>query len=195
VKTKWYFGGLVAFMLLYVVSQQRETIPNQEIKFEFSEVVSSQEISSLLNHVELQLKAVGATQINVVTDVNGKIKLNYFSEQSAVRIEYLLRHTDKYNASQLSLAKAVSKSTIKLDVYDINKPLEPTSGFDDTIIIEHKSEFDRFVGAKTYANTDTIKYIDLALAIQSNKVLKENTIVFLSSTLHNLPEVRAGPLA
>lgn len=170
-------------MLFFVVNQQRFSAPNQEIKFQFSELVTSQDVNKALQEVELQLLEIGATNIFVSKDENGKLKLNYYSNKGVLKVQSLI-----YKLSDVS-----NNSNIKLGVYEIDKPIEPTSGFDHKIVIEHKSELDRSVNSNVYTAIQPIKYKSLAVAIQNTVALKQNIVLCLSNTLHNIPEVRAGP--
>lgn len=171
-------------MLFFVVNQQSISVPNQEIKLQISKVASSQEVNSALLSLELQLHNLGATNISVYKDENGNFKLNYFSNQAVFKVESIVR-----NLSDIS-----HNSNVKLDVYEIKKSTFPTSGIDYKTFIEHKSEYDRYLNSNVYAAIQTIKYKDLAVAIQYKISLKQNIVLCLSNTLHNIPEVRAGPI-
>ncbi len=170
-------------LLFFVVNQQRFSVPNQEIKFHFSEFVSSQDVNKTIQEVELQLLDLGATNVLMSKDENGNLTLNYNSDQGVLKIQSLI-----YKLSDIS-----NNSNIKLDIYEINKPTRPISGFDHKKIIEHKSEFDRSANPNVYTALQPIKYKDLAVAIKNTVALKQNIVFCLSNTLHNIPEVRAGP--
>ena len=182
-KTKYYFSGLIVLVLFFVVSQQRISVPNQEVRFQFSEVVSSQGIKNTLQEVKLQLRDLGASNISVSRDSNGDLKLNYFSNQAVLKVQALID----------DLSDTSNNANVQLEISEINTSTPVSSGFDHKIFIEQKSEFDRSGNSNVYTALQPIKYKDIAVAIQNTVALIQNKVLCLSNTLHNIPEVRAGP--
>lgn len=185
VKTKCYFILLVVIGLFFAVNQQSVVVPNQEIKLQFSEITSKQVVGETLKSVKEQLQALGALKITIIKNEDNSLKVSYFSKETVFKIQELL--------SDVAASKTSITSVITLDVYEIKKASTPSSGFEKNSFIEHNKEFDRFVSSNVFMALQLIKYKGLAVSIQDKTALKQNIVLCLSNTLHNIPEVRAGP--
>lgn len=200
-KTKWYFGVLIAMLALFAVKQQDLAVPNQEIVLEFTNTkITSSEIQKTIAIVKKQLQTIGILNTKVVETQEGTLKISYYSVIDIERIKKTLSktHNTEYqsytNDEDRSFPFSNKPNTYSFDVHEILKGLDIGSGFKGKYVINLKQELDRFSNPNLFhflAITDT-KSID-KLVKTAQKVNKTIAIAIDHSS-HVIPEVRAGPL-
>jgi len=200
-KIKWYIGALIIALTFLGVGQHQISVPNQEIVVQFVEDVSSDSAQNAVDIVKKQLKHIGADNIIVSEDEEGKLKISYFSNLNVARIKNILSKENQLDLgivdNQLeddsNYPSEENPNTYNFDVYEIQKESNSDWDFNGTNILELKPDGNRFSKPKVFA---TINEIDVEESISkiTFKVYYRIAIA-IDNTSHKIPDVRAGPVA
>lgn len=198
-----YIGALIIVLtFLGVVYQQQNTLPNQEIILQFKDVkVTSAETQSTIAIVKKQLQNLGANNIQVKETQDGTLKITYYSDTNVINIKKTLSQEKKlvldYSTNSESSNLPVENSSIgyNLDVYEIKQGNETDWNLVENNVLEQKPENDRFFNPNFFVLIN-IKYSsDKDLVTKVAYKVRRNVALAIDSTSHNIPEVRAGPIA
>ncbi|WP_396603186.1 hypothetical protein [Algibacter sp. R77976] len=200
---RWCISVLIFSLTLFgVVSQQQITVPNQEIVLQFQDVdLTSIQAENTVANVKQQLQDVGAKNIHVLSQGNGKLKITYYSAADITSIKETLA---KENSLELQLTDQNKESSnfpfednnisYNLDVYEIQKGQPSGWDFDGAISLDIEPKSDRFLDPNNLS-IQNISYHHQDNLIQlAYKICRAITIQ-ISEPLHTIPEVRAGPIA
>ena len=200
-KAKWYLSTFIIVLTLLGVSLEQYSTPNQEIVVQFANnEVSLFETQNTIAIVKKQLQDIGVENINVQENENGTLKISYHSDIDVASIKRLFS-TKKfdlgladYNTEGSSNVPSGDKSNdYQLDVNEIQKSNETDSDFNG-IVVDVRQKSDRFFNPAVnsvheFEVRDVNKIEKVAYIIQKNIALA------IDNSSHNIPEVRAGPLA
>lgn len=198
-----YIGALIIVLtFLGVVYQQQNTLPNQEIILQFKDVkVTSAETQSTIAIVKKQLQNLGANNIQVKETQDGTLKITYYSDTNVINIKKTLSQEKKlvldYSTNSESSNLPVENSSIgyNLDVYEIKQGNETDWNLVENNVLEQKPENDRFFNPNFFVLIN-IKYSsDKDLVTKVAYKVRRNVALAIDNTSHNIPEVRAGPIA
>ena len=96
VKVKLHIGFLILILTFLGVASQQQTVANQEIILQFTDVdVSSNEAQNTIAIVKLQLQDIGADNIQVKKEDNGKLKITYYSDANVASVKETLSKEEK----------------------------------------------------------------------------------------------------
>lgn len=199
---RWYIAFLVVVLSVFgsLTTDERSTIPNQEIVLEFDDItVNSQLQQHTVAFVKQQLEDAGSTEIEVKELGNGLLKISYFSHSAVEDIKALLKSD---NSKSFILANTKKDQRIpfddqnvdyRLDVYEIQQSYD-LSDVEGQMTFETKWERDRSIHSNhNFINSD---HDDLQLA--HDILVAYKTIVNATHAIENrsraIPEVRAGPV-
>jgi len=200
-----YIGALIIVLtFLGVVYQQQNTLPNQEIILQFTDIkVTSAETQSAIAIVKNQLQNLGADNIQVKETEQGTLKITYYSATNVTNIkknlsvenkivlDYSLNNQDNKH-SNLPIEK--NSISYNLDVYEIQNGNDADWNLVANNVLELKSDNERFFNPNAF----------ISLIDSDNKNENIIRVVFkirryialaIDNTSHNIPEVRAGPIS
>jgi septum formation topological specificity factor MinE len=178
-KLKWLGLTFILFLAAFVAQKDYAVAPNQEISLQLEgKVTSSHET---LRQFKVLLEPLGVENISISENEKGELTISYFSELEVGEIQKVLQ-------------KALQVSQESIKVTTIKKDQSSSSGFNGKILAERKTEADRFV----------VSYLNALLKVKDSYLLvlegfakvsvSTETEKQASNTLHNIPEVRAGPI-
>ena len=198
-----YIGALIIVLtFLGVVYQQQNTLPNQEIILQFTDVkVTSAETQSTIAIVKNQLQNLGANNIQVKETKNGTLKITYYSNTNVINIKKTLSQENKlvldYATNKESSELPAENSSIGyyLDVYEIKQGNQTDWNLVENNVLEQKIENDRFFNPNFFVLINTKHLNDKDLITKVAYKVRRNVTIAIDNTSHNIPEVRAGPMA
>ena len=200
-QAKWCFSVLIAILTLFGVNQHQTSTPNQEIVVKFASIqVTSDQAQNAIANVKLQLQLLGADNIQVREESDGKLRISYYSDSDVASIKEVL---SKNNAVKLGLANQHqdkvpvelpfnnNSNGYNLDVYEIQTGSDTGLDLEGIFIVELKSENHRFFNPNVYASVEEID--DKGRIDKIAFKLFTHSAITIDTTSHNIPEVRAGP--
>ncbi|MFD2823196.1 hypothetical protein ACFS5M_05910 [Lacinutrix iliipiscaria] len=205
-KTRWYFSALIILALFGALSQQQNTVPNQEIVLQFVDAnISSPQAQKTIANVKAQLQTLGVHNIQVVENIDaGTLKITYYSDADVTHVKSILSNDEKLelgfattnqHEDPIRFPSEKEAATYNFDVYKIADTNDSNSGFGGKYAIQLNQEFDRFFNPTIYPLGNLIK-----TSIESNNVKVAYTVnneiaVAINNIPHQIPEGRAGPSA
>jgi len=203
-KAKWYLSAFIVILTFLGVSQQQFSVSNQEIVVQFAnDEVTLLETQNTIAIVKEQLQAIGVDNIKVYEEANGKLKITYFSDVDVASIKKIFSKDKDVNLSYASLFlgettpdfPANKKSNrFKLDVFEILKANDAEGDFNG-FALELKPESDRFFTTVVYLIAVKIDGKEKNSSEKVAYTIHKNIAIAIDNSSHNIPEVRAGPVA
>lgn len=201
VKNLWYYSGLLFVLAILGIGSGQTVVPNQEIVIQFSDAdVTPDETQATLGRIKSQLELLAVTNIKLQEQVNGTLKITYYSDVSVSKIKKFLLQEQKLSytstvqtGGEFDFPIDNDESTYQIGIQKIQKA-EDLAGTKSGVL-ESKSESIRFSTPNTYAAVipSATKYIT-RIDIVAYSVYKDVAIA-LNNADYKIPEVRAGPLA
>lgn len=195
-KIKWYISALIIVFAVLGMSQEQSVVPNQEVLLQFSnnKIDVSEKQEALLT-VKQQLKSIGAKHIQVRELKNGTLKITYLSITNTANVEAALSNIiDVESTKDGETPLNQDKKTYNLDVYEILKANDSTSGIGDKFVFELKQEYVRFYNPNVVlycvniVNNETTNLVKVAYKIN------KSVASAIDNYSYKIPEVRAGPI-
>ncbi|NQX86656.1 MAG: hypothetical protein HRT67_12265 [Flavobacteriaceae bacterium] len=195
---KLYISTLVLIFALLGLGKQHITIPNQEIVVKFAYTSPSlSETQHAIARIETQLRHIGASDIKVHSNVQGELKISYYSAVHVSKVQQLLsgnvqqefslnlQHSEKQSQNE-------SSDSYNLDVYEIKQSSDSEIDFEGHVV-ELKVESDRYFTPSVFTLTSEInnKVNNNTEAVAYN--LYGNLALTIDTWSYQTPEVRAGP--
>ncbi len=200
-KLKWHICVLIIVLTFLGVGQHQISLPNQQIVLQFLDDVSSDETKNAVAIVKKQLQDVGANNIIVSEDEDGKLKISYFSNLNVAKIKNILSEenqlelgiVENQQESDSKFPSEENSNTYNFDVYEIQKESNSDWDFEGTLVLELKPDGDRFSNPKVFAS---IKEIDVREGVTEVAYkVHYNIAIAIDNTSYKIPEVRAGPIS
>ncbi|WP_166967948.1 hypothetical protein [Yeosuana marina] len=201
-KKTWYFGAFLILFTLLGFYQNQISEPNQEIVLKFSDVdITSEEAQNAILIVKKQLQALGVDAVQVQELKAGQLKITYYSDEDVESIKKMLSEDSSIQIGDASHSENNTSSfpsnkrikNYKLDVFEINKTHNTTSGLDGKCVLNFKQDYDRFHNPKIYLYRNDLgtndTHINVCLAFKVRKYVS----LAIDNTSRSIPEVRAGP--
>ena len=200
-KIKWYICSLIILLTFLGVGQHQISVPNQQIVVQFVDDVSSDETQNTVAIVKKQLLNIGAENIRVSENEEGKLKISYYSNLDIARIKNILSEenqlelgiVENQQESESKLPSKENQNTCNFDVFEIQKESNSDWDFNGTYILELKPEGNWFSKPKVYATINESDFQEKDSKV-TFKVYYRIAIA-IDNTSHNIPDVRAGPIA
>ncbi|WP_299115100.1 hypothetical protein [uncultured Winogradskyella sp.] len=197
-KIKWYlFSFVLSLTLLGVVQQYQKPSANQEIVIHFAdEQLSDSQTEDSLAQISNALELIGADRIEITSSDDGFFRISYHSDKAVSNVKQML--SEEAEITFDSESKVPSDKETKdysLDIFQIEIGNNTPWDFEGQQVYTFNLKSDRSFNPdvlKFPVLVETSKtYFDLKVAYNANQL-----VVFVSdNTSHNIPEVRAGPLA
>ncbi|WP_213520450.1 hypothetical protein [Nonlabens sp.] len=202
-KFKWYIGALIAIASYFVVVQQRNDLPNQEIVVTFSHTNSDVQLEKAVAFIRTQLLGIGAENVTVAEVVPGSLKVTYYSDlelQSVTDHLFIASHINdvttslrlKENSSDAPLDSSLLE--YQIDIYEISDDLVSGMHPDGKSYLELKQDYHRGSQVHFYTLQTLPTHHDNHMVTVAQKVSDQVLLTFNTSSF-NIPEVRAGPLS
>jgi hypothetical protein len=203
VKIKWYIGALIAIVSYFVVEQQSNDLPNQEIVVTFSHTNSAVQLEKAVTFIKTELLGIGAQNVIVTEAVPGSLKVTYYSDlalQSVTDHLFVLSLTNDLTTS-LRLKESSSDTPLEkslldyqIDIYEISDDLVSGMHPDGKSYFELKQDYNRGsqVHFYTLQTVSTCRHNHIVTVAQK---LSDQVLLAFNNSSFNIPEVRAGPLS
>ncbi|MFT4838362.1 MAG: hypothetical protein ACJAWA_000206 [Nonlabens sp.] len=202
-KIKWYIGALIAIASYFVVEQQSNDLPNQEIVVTFSHTNSAVQLEKAVTFIKTELLGIGAQNVIVTEAVPGSLKVTYYSDlalQSVTDHLFVLSLTNDLTTS-LRLKESSSDTPLEkslldyqIDIYEISDDLVSGMHPDGKSYFELKQDYNRGsqVHFYTLQTVSTCRHNHIVTVAQK---LSDQVLLAFNNSSFNIPEVRAGPLS
>ena len=192
---------MIILLTFLGVGQHQISVPNQQIVVQFVDDVSSDETQNTVAIVKKQLLNIGAENIRVSENEEGKLKISYYSNLDIARFKNILSEenqlelgiVENQQESESKLPSKENQNTCNFDVYEIQKESNSDWDFNGTNVLELNPEGNRFSKPKVYATINEIDFQEKDSKV-TFKVYYRIAIA-IDNTSHNIPDVRAGPIA
>jgi hypothetical protein len=203
VKIKWYISALIAIASYFVVEQQSNDLPNQEIVVTFSHTNSAVQLEKAVTFIKTELLGIGAQNVIVTEAVPGSLKVTYYSDlalQSVTDHLFVLSLTNDLTTS-LRLKESSSDTPLEkslldyqIDIYEISDDLVSGMHPDGKSYFELKQDYNRGsqVHFYTLQTVSTCRHNHIVTVAQK---LSDQVLLAFNNSSFNIPEVRAGPLS
>lgn len=196
-----YIGALIIVLtFLGVVYQQQNTLPNQEIVLQFTDVkVSSAQTQNAIALVKEQLENLGADHIQVSETEEGILKITYYSANNVSHIKRSLAKENDltllHNQNKEPSNSPLESSSIgyNLNVYEIQNGNDVDWNFVENSIQQIKSDNERLLNPSVFVSiidSNNKEENSYKVAYKINR----NIALAIDNISHNIPEVRAGPI-
>ncbi len=199
-----YIGALIIVLTFFgVVYQQQNTLPNQEIVLQFTDVeVTSVETQNTIALVKEQLQNLGADNIQVKKTEEGTLKITYYS---ATNVSYIKRSLSEENVLTLdgnldnqdrepsNLPIENSSISYNLNVYEIQNGNDNDWNFVENSILQIKSDNERLLNPNVFVSVIELDDKEENSYKVAYKISR-NIALAIDNMSHNIPEVRAGPI-
>lgn len=178
------------------MSQEQSVVPNQEVLLQFSnKKIDLSEKQEALLTVKQQLKSVGAKHIQVQELKNGTLKITYLSITNTANVEAALSNiVDVESTKDGETPLNQDKKTYNLDVYEILKANDSTSGVGDKFVFELKQEYVRFYNPNVVLYCVNIVNKETTSLFKVAYKINESVAGAIDNYSYKIPEVRAGPI-
>ncbi|AEH00209.1 hypothetical protein [Lacinutrix sp. 5H-3-7-4] len=195
-KIKWYISALIIVFAVLSMSQEQSVVPNQEVLLQFSnKKIDLSEKQEALLTVKQQLKSVGAKHIQVQELKNGTLKITYLSITNTANVEAALSNiVDVESTKDGETPLNQDKKTYNLDVYEILKANDSTSGVGDKFVFELKQEYVRFYNPNVVLYCVNIVNKETTSLFKVAYKINESVAGAIDNYSYKIPEVRAGPI-
>lgn len=203
VNFKWYIGALIAVVSYFVVEQQSNDVPNQEIVLTFSESYSSIDYEQAITGVTKQLEEIGAEQVAISENENGSLKVSYYSSLALKNVKNHLFEVSIVNGFSTSLKFKNNTSEgpssndfvdYQIDIYEISDDIVSGMDHEGKSYFELKQDFNR--GSQVHSSTLSkapTSSINVLVSV-AEKVNNEVQLAFPTISFQ-IPQVRAGPVS
>ncbi len=202
--SKWYVSTLFFVLAFLGVSLKQSSTPNQEIVVQFNNNgVTQDEALNALAIVKEQLQEIGVENIRVQESANGTLKITYYSEIDVAGIKELFAKDKNlelgytlysHNEEDPGVPPLTYSSNYKLNVSEIQKGQDLASDFEG-FLFESKSVTTRYINADVYFSHSEVDIWEKNRLEKVAFELHSNQALLIDNSSHNIPEVRAGPLA
>jgi hypothetical protein len=203
-QTRGYFSILLVVLALIGISWEHTSKPNQEVVVQFNtEDVSCDETQNTIALVKLKLQGIGVENIQVVEEAGGRLKITYYSNVDVAVVKSIISDGEKLSLSDVSLFENEEQSKLPSNddsvSYKLNvSELHQSTDFDvdgDGFILELKSNHDRYVPPVVFYTNSQIDFRRKNTIERVAYRLHRKTALLIDNASHNIPEVRAGPIA
>ncbi|MFC4720762.1 hypothetical protein ACFO5O_00395 [Geojedonia litorea] len=205
-KLRWYIGTLVILLTLFgVVANQKQQAPNQEIVLQFaSEVVTTNETQTALAIVREQLQSAGVVDIHISEQDEGRLKITYYSNTDVSNIKRMLLTDSGIDLGCVSTQEGhqpinptSENPPVKynLDIYEIQESKNSASSTSGKLALEPKSETNRFVNPNFHFWFNELYVIKNEGIVKESYNFQNYSAIVSGNNSHQIPEVRAGPIA
>lgn len=206
ISSKWYFNAviLVIIVLGFAGARLQYTLPNQEIVLQFTnQDISIDDAQRTVAVLEDQLLRIGASDIHVSEQEEGKLIITYYSNTTVGSIKKLL---SKQKELALGLASNPDREPIKnsgdgdtfaynFNVYEIHSGQQALSDMGGKCGVELKTGSFRFLNPHFYISSFEDISLRLLETYPTERQFHYFSCFIQLNNAHKIPEVRAGPFS
>ena len=203
-RTRWYLSTLIIFLtLLGAICHQGSSVPNQEIVLQFANNdITLDEAQIAITTVKEQLQTIGADNILVQEQGEGRLKITYYSNTDVASIKKILSKEKevalKYAAHhhhEIPVEAPSDKTPMSynLDIYEIQDESD-VYDLGGKLAIEIKAEHERCFNPNVFLNIE-VKDVNDHLIINTAYKLNRSIAIAIDHNTRTIPEVRAGPIS
>lgn len=201
---KWYIGALIAIASYFVVEQQSNDLPNQEIVVTFSPTNNPVQLEKAVTSIKNQLLGIGAENVIITEAAPGSLKVSYYSDlalQSVTDHLFILSHTNELTTSlrlkENSGGDTPSENSLldyQIDIYEISDDLVSGMHPDGKSYFEVKQDYNRGSQVHFYTSqvVTTCRHNHIVTVAQK---VRDRVLLTFNNSSFNIPEVRAGPVS
>lgn len=200
-KTKLHFGLLVVLLAFLATFLEQTTVPNQQIVIQFSnEAHTTQDTENAIEAIQNKLQSIGATQIEIGQNNDGRLRITYHSNAEVTHIQNVLFNAEDFKLDYASTQNQPTNfpeerhtKNYELDVSEIKSSSDINWNFEGTRVTEVNQKTDHSNPIKVNSSAKQFN------AKQSNEIIKvavalNTTVAIVTDHLsYKIPEVRAGP--
>ncbi|WP_346882681.1 hypothetical protein [uncultured Algibacter sp.] len=204
-KAKWYISTLIIVTTLFgAVYQQQTSQPNQEIVLEFTnKTVTDNEAQVTIALIKNQLQVLGVEHIHVTQQVDGRLKITYFSHADITNIKKIfsketglaLGNTSINKNSKSDFPQDSDTISFNLDIYEIQNGTDAHWGIDGINLLESKPESHYGFEPDFYLSYNNQELRRLNHIVKEAYNSNRHVILATDNISYIIPEVRAGPLS
>jgi len=192
-KAKWYIGTLFLLFICFGVFQDDANSPNQEIILEFVDVkINKKDIDFTIAKVKEKLQKVGVKNIKINQNINGTLKISYYSAYPIANIKKELSEQQTLVLNKNSEQKDKSQSKYHLDIHEITNETD-ISNSDFHFVFEIKYNSDKLTNYNHFAFLKKVEQQKENQLFKTSYKVNKNNSFTKNKTSYNEPEVRAGP--
>ncbi|RZN79933.1 MAG: hypothetical protein EVB11_12090 [Winogradskyella sp.] len=179
-----------------MVQQYQKPSANQEIVIQFTDSQFSEaETEASLASISDALQQIGAESISIISKENGFFHIAYHSDKAVSSVKQILSDKAEIAFDDSSESSEEDTQNFNLDIFQIENGNSAPWDFEGQQVYTLNLKSDRSFNPDVYRFPVLVEsskiHIDLKVAYNANQL-----VVFVSdNTSHNIPEVRAGPLA
>ncbi|NNE32724.1 MAG: hypothetical protein HKN40_10170 [Winogradskyella sp.] len=200
-KTKLYFGFIIAIFTLFGVYIDASHTPNQQIVVHFSNVDKSpEETNNAIETISNKLLSIGVTKIQIGQVVDGRVRITYYSTAKLQIVKGLFLANEGFRFAYQSNPnnsgkepKGQDNSGYELNISEISESNTTNWDFEGTLVIEQTQKSDRLSHPKTKVfagfTPSKTKNATIQNAISIYGLIHRS----IDAYAHKIPEVRAGP--
>jgi len=204
---KGYFGILITVFTMLVVMRQQTVVPNQEIVLDFIAIESSSpEAQKVIASVKKQLLCIGVKNPRISENSkDGKLKITYYSDSKIERIKEMFSNENSIALSHLVLdhkenqgdefPKDNQVKNYSLKIYEIQSQTDFGFDLNGKFVLEVKQKRDGNYDTNVYSLSTLVDIYKIDSNLERNQKTNANIALIQGNTLHNIPEVRAGPIS
>ncbi len=199
--SRWYLSVFVIALFAFgtVSSSTQEVVPNQEIVFQFtSRIVSQDQANLAIETVKAQLEEIGVDCIQVNKADSGEVKITYFSHNDVNSIKQILSDNETLtledSETQIPEFPSSSKTvSYNLDVNEIHASHDFSFEKSGKVAVEFKSAYNRLFTANECVFPNLIDFSAVNLQVLVAYKYYQTVAFGIDNLYRTIPEVRAGP--
>lgn len=200
-KIKLHFGIAIILLAFLATFLEKTAVPNQQIVIQFSDAnISSQDAESTITIVKEQLQRIGVTNIQIGQNVDGKLRITYYSDADVERIQNILSNEDRFKLAYQSRSNPSEDfpenrnlKNFELNISEFHNHSDIDSGFEGIQIVERSQKRDGLDELKVNPTVANLKVEHphnlVKVVIQINNTVHQK----IDNITYKIPEVRAGP--
>ncbi len=202
-RAKWYVSTLIIVFSLLGIFREQISVPNQEIVLEFEyNKITTDDVEDVIAAVKKELHTLGADNINVGKQEDGKLRITYYSDVNVVNVKKILSEAEvpglvdiPFNQDQEDEkfpSTGDHTAGYNLNVYEIQKDIDGSGDLNGTLVTELKHEYDRSTHPNLYFFK--IEDDDRDHILEVIYKVRRTIAIAIGTISHNVPDVRAGPI-
>ena len=199
--SKWYLSTLILILALIGLNQEHSKVANQQIVLQFTDVEITSETTHdvALETITKKLHALGISDIELIESDNTILTIRYYSDINALSVgDFLSQDVESSltygNVDELpsDFPKDKLPETCSLVVSDLHQQTDYGLGLNGKFAFELKQDGKRFSNPSVVWFNDTL-VLEQDYIVRVSYRINRAMAIALDTTLHTIPEVRAGP--
>lgn len=200
---KWYVSIVIAVVTFLGFSTHEYVAPNQEIVLQFANQTSaSKKVEKAIAEIKAQLLDLGAANIQVRQQKDGKLSIAYYSNKAVSNVKKLFSQDASLEFAYTSIEKdksqfpySKSAKDYELSIYELQNGFDLDSGLNGKSTVQVKRDFDKSSNQniKLYSNKVEATQVSIFCKIAFKLQVEKSFVI--NNTEQTTPDTRAGPLS